>query len=340
MSIVVYTGKPGAGKSYRVVHELLRDEGRYYVFHNIDGLKEVLIEEGRYIEDWRTIDGFLTKSKQESLSCAVRERYGRSMLVIVDEAQMIMADKNSEIKAWLSWHRHLGQDVKIICQHYKMIASDLYNLADYEIRGKRGFVTNQFVYQWCVNGEVFKTDRLKKSKATFAAYKSFVGAEVTKGRSRLLALGIGGCVIAMAMGIYTIGWGLPTTFSNQEKKKGKVMAGKEVSERGKKKEAENGREKTDDRRLVDVLAKYSYAGYVGGEVMVQDLNDLGIRPLSGMTSYQVIEVNGRRARVMIPKIGMMVIGTKGQRYQVGRKMVELPARGAVAPDLARAGGEG
>lgn len=337
MSIVVYTGKPGSGKSYRVVHELLRDEGRYYVFHNIDGLKEVLIEDGRYIEDWRAIDGFLTKAKQESLSAAVRERYGRSMLVIVDEAQMVMADKNSEIKGWLSWHRHLGQDIKIICQHYKMISPDLYNLADYEIRGKRGFVTSQFVYQWCVNGEVFKTDRIKRSDATFAAYRSFVGQEVTKGRSKLLALAAGCCVVAMAMGIYTIGWGLPTTFQNEKKRVANNTSSRSPDGVMQKKKDIVKKETSSEVTLLQKLQSYSYAGCVGGDVLLQSTSDLSLTRLSEVANYRLLEANRNGARIMIPKMGIIWLGVKNSRYQVAEK---LPARATVHPDLARAGGEG
>lgn len=113
MSIAVYTGKPGSGKTYRVVKELLEDEGRYYVFHNIDGLKESLIEGGRYIQNWTSIENFFTKEKQEEISSWARSEYNRSVLVIVDEAQTWFGDRSAKIKAWLTQHRKLGQDIML-----------------------------------------------------------------------------------------------------------------------------------------------------------------------------------------------------------------------------------
>ena len=146
----MYTGKPGSGKSYRVVYQLLRDSGRYYVFHNIAGLREAMIEDGQYIQRWDDIPQFFSKTKQEEICKWVKEKYNRSTLIVIDEAQCWFGERNAEYRAWLSWHRHLGQDIWLVCQHYKMLHSDYYNLADYECRGKRGIATGQFVYQYSV----------------------------------------------------------------------------------------------------------------------------------------------------------------------------------------------
>lgn len=338
MSIIIYTGKPGSGKTYRVVKELLEETGRYYVFHNIDGLKESMIEGGKYIQSWVGIEGFLTKKKQEEISTWAKSEYGRAVLVIVDEAQMVMADRNPEIKAWLSWHRHLGQDVKLICQHFKMISPDLYALADYEIRGKRGYLTSQLVYQWGVNGETFKTDRIKQSKAVFAAYRSFIGGEVNKGRSKLLFVAIGGCCLAVFMAVYVLGFGIPSVFANIDAKNKKVVKGnqKEVVPTGR---SEKKISKVPLDPFIESLKKVSFAGCVGSRVLVQNVDDLQVFPLSDLMNYEVLECSGRGALLMTKEKGLLRLNVRGSRYIAASKIKETP-RATVPPALARGGGDG
>lgn len=336
MSIVLYTGKPGAGKTYRVVKELLEDEGRYYVFHNIDGLKDSLIEGGRYIQSWVGMEGFFTKKKQEEISTWARATHNRSVLVIVDEAQMVMGERNSEIKAWLSWHRHLGQDIKLICQHYRMINQDLYNLCDYEIRGKRGYITSQLVYQWSVNGEVFKTDRLRVSKGVFAAYTSFVGGEVNKGRSNVLLYAAGACALAVVMGVYVIGYGLPQVFAKASgpAKTSKSNQQQPNQQLGKKQQPKPAKPPSDP--VLDKMMSVSFAGLIENRVLVQDTKTLGIFPLSDILDYRLVECSGKSALVMTKEKGLMRINVRRSRYLTASKIGEGGARSPVPPPPERA----
>lgn len=334
MSIILYTGKPGAGKTYRVVKELLEEEGRYYVFHNIDGLKESMIEGGRYIQCWSDIPGFFTKKKQTEISEWARAEYNRSVLVIVDECQMVMGDRRSDIKEWLSWHRHLGQDIKLICQHYKMINTDYYNLCDYEIRGKRGFITSQLVYQWGVNGETFKTDRLRVNKAVYAAYTSFVGKEVNKGRSKMLYFAVTAFVLALAMGVYVIGFGLPATFA--------AASGKKVAKKGSgpgsaAAAAPAPAKEVKKDETLERLRRLSYAGVMGNRVLMQDVDTLEIIPLSEVMEYRIVEVGGGSVLVNAKDRGLLRLKVRNGRYVVASKIKhEGAARAPVAPDRARA----
>lgn len=336
MSIIVYTGKPGAGKTYRVVKELLEEEGRYFVFHNIDGLKESMIEGGRYIQSWVGIDNFFTKAKQVSLCESVRSTHNRSVLVIIDEAQTWFADRNSEIKAWLSWHRHLGQDIKIICQHYRMLNQDFYNLADYEIRGKRGYITSRMVYQWGVNGETFKTDRISVNKAVFAAYTSFVGGEVNKGRSLILYYAVGAFVLAVCMGTYVIAWGLPGAFTKGQKP---VHKSSEVAVAGSgPKKSKVGKPAPPPKdEFLEAAKKLSYAGIVGGRVLVQDVETLSIGPLSDHMQYQLVESDGRGCLVLTREKGLLRLNVRPSRYIAAAK-VKSQARETQPPAGSRADG--
>lgn len=334
MSIILYTGKPGAGKTYRVVKELLEDEGRYYVFHNIDGLKESMVEGGRYIQSWVGIEGFFTKRKQIEVCDWARKKYNRSVLVIVDECQMVMGDRNTEIKSWLSWHRHLGQDIKLVCQHFKMLNMDFYNLCDYEVRGKRGIITSQFIYQWGVNGETFKTDRLRMNKAVFAAYTSFIGKEVNKGRSKVLYYGIGACAMAVCMGWYVIAYGLPSTFAKADKSKGKkggtVAQSNVAGVQGAPKKPPAVKDV-----VLEELKRLSFAGVMGGKVMMQNVDSLDLVPLSDVLEYKVVEVSGGSVLVMAKDRGLLRLKVRHGRYLTASKIKVEGTLATVPPDRAR-----
>ena len=111
--IELITGKPGSGKTYLAVMRLLEvPVGKYVIYTNIKGLKPEKFAEPSMVKTIPEEDAsWFTKEKQVEWSEAVREKYGRPMLVVIDEAQMIFGEKNQGYKGWLSWHRHLGQDI-------------------------------------------------------------------------------------------------------------------------------------------------------------------------------------------------------------------------------------
>jgi hypothetical protein len=212
MSIVLYSGIPGSGKTYRVMYDICKKEiqDKYTIFHNIKGCTL----DGDYIHNWTSIPGFLTRRKQEEICAYEKENNNRSVLVVVDEAHMEGFDKAStELKGWLSWHRHLGQDIWLICQSpERQLHRDYLGLPEYEVRGKKGAILNSFVYQYRVAGESYRTERIKKDPQVFAAYRSFDQAGAKKKGSRLvLYIGVAS-VAAVCVLVYSIGWGMPSTF--------------------------------------------------------------------------------------------------------------------------------
>ena len=210
MSIVLYTGIPGSGKTYRVVSELAKPEiqNKYMIFHNIEGLKL----SGEYIKDWRTIDGFLSKAKQEEITSYAKEKTGRPCLVIIDEAQLLFDKRNADLKAWLSWHRHLGQDIWLICQHFMMIDKDYNNLIEFECRAKKGVVVPFFLYHYMVQGEVFRKERIGKKDHVFNLYQSFEMGSVKKKGSKIVHYAVGGFVVAIVLAVAFFGWGVKSVF--------------------------------------------------------------------------------------------------------------------------------
>lgn len=216
MGITLFTGLPGSGKTYKVVHELAKKQTqeKYMIFHNVDGLKL----EGEFVKDWRSIPGFLGKAKQQEICDYEKERSGRPVLVVIDEAQNDFDKSKPELKSWLSWHRHLGQDIWLICQHNTMIHRDYYNLCDFEVRGKKGLALNQFLYQYEVRGEKFKTERIPKKIEIFQMYRSFEGASAPKKGFKVVHYAMVVMVVAIVGAVYFLVWGVPGVFGANDKK--------------------------------------------------------------------------------------------------------------------------
>ena len=83
--IVLYSGIPGSGKSYKMVHDLEAEKKKYFVIHNIDGLKEDYLREGegfsfiKYCEDQQMeVEAFFSKEYQIELSEAIRAKYNKN----------------------------------------------------------------------------------------------------------------------------------------------------------------------------------------------------------------------------------------------------------------------
>lgn len=218
MAVTLFTGKPGSGKSYRVVEKLFKDCEKYYVFHNIDGLNDSFFSDGAFIRRWDSINDFLTLEKQKEICTYIQKEFKRSVLVIIDEAQSNGFKYSSPaLLDWISYHRHLGQEIYLISQSRNSIHRDYVDRCQYEVRAKRGIATNQMIYQYSVEGEVFKTDRVPIKKAVFAAYKSFEIQETRKKTAPYL-LYIAACLVAcLSLGVYQVVWGVPSMFGKGKK---------------------------------------------------------------------------------------------------------------------------
>lgn len=302
--IEVITGKPGSGKTYLAVLRLMElEKGKYVVFHNIDGLKHEKMPEPehyRYVPP-DDLPQFITRAKQEEYATAVREKYDRAMLVVVDEAQMYFAERNDARKGWLSWHRHLGQDVILICQHYKMIHGDYYNLAEYEIRALKSLLLNQMVYQYRVGGETFKTMRKGKKASVYAAYQSFQGGEVAKRGFKMLYWLGGGVLLVVVLWLL-----LMRTLG------GKVEAATEKKEVKSAKGVSATVKKVDEKKKSDPWEGCSYQGVMGGRVLVS--YEGALLELSEVVGqkYLLVDAGARGCQVM----------TVDQKYHVVRRRAQ------------------
>ncbi len=268
--ITLYTGVPGSGKTYRLVYELLKlPVGKYYIFHNIDGLQEELIEGGQFIQQWQEIKDFLTMDKQKQITEQVRDKYGRSCLVIIDEAWEWLGRKSKsepEAIAWLKMHRHLSQQVWVCTQSYKDLSQAVYDIIPVEIRAKRGIASTQYIYQHNVRGEAFRTERIPKKKAVYLAYTSFQGTGEKQKGTKIGWLAVGAVVLCLFSTIYAFGPGLKGVFAGH----------KEASPIAKVSPSQS-RSSSPVKRIAPpppasvLLPEYSFAGCVGNRWLVQSV---------------------------------------------------------------------
>ena len=327
MSVILFTGKPGSGKSYRIVAKLMDISSKYYVFHNIDGLNhDFFDEDGKYMRRWDEIEGFLTLTKQKEICGYIREQFNRPVLVVIDEAQSQgFASRNQVLLDWISYHRHLGQDIWLVSQSLFTINRDFTDRCDYECRAKRGIATNQFIYQYAVSGEVFKTDRVAKRKAVFKAYKSFEHDEMKKPKPRLVVWASAMVILAMSGCVYTWCFGMPHLFGAKEVK------GKEIT----KQNIVVGEKKTEILPSIHSMihrSDYSYAGCMGNRVLVQKVDGGSLMDLEDIEGEYV--VSGCDHKHAIVKFM-----NKPGRENLSKHRIETKDRATVPPDGARGVGE-
>jgi zona occludens toxin (predicted ATPase) len=199
--ITLYSGVPGSGKSYKMVAELSRQKDKYYVVHNIDGLKDGYL--GDYGINFVTycnendlqIQEFFSKEYQIKFSSAVLEKYKRPVLVIIDEAQEWFSKTNHDIKMWLSYHRHLNQDVWLVAHRLTNIPQVYRSFIEVEFRAKSGHYINvpgYFIYNRILGGQRAGYVKEKRNPEIFSLYKSAM-FDVQKKRKKsgfLLLLGV------------------------------------------------------------------------------------------------------------------------------------------------------
>lgn len=202
--ITLYSGIPGSGKSYKMVYDLNDLHNKFYVVHNVDGLKPDLLgdygvnfisyceTEGMLVED------FFSKEYQIKFTEAVREKYSRNVLVVIDEAQEWFDKNKKNLKMWLSYHRHLNQEIWLVAHRSTNLPSIYRSFIEVEYRAKSGSILSipgYFLYNRIVAGERVGYIFAKKKKEIFSLYRSQVEG-FKKRRPSLLLPGAAFFIIA------------------------------------------------------------------------------------------------------------------------------------------------
>jgi hypothetical protein len=315
MSITLITGIPGGGKSYWAVNAILfrKLQEKYVIYHNITGLRDEFVDTDavkRWTDftDEREPGGFFTRVTQEKLCKQVQEERSKPVLIIIDEAGAILGKEDPEVFRWLSWHRHLGQDVWIIVQDAGMIARSYRKLAEIEIRGVKNGIINHFLYSHRAGKTEFKLERLSKNEAVFAAYESFTQAGAKKGMSFYIPGMIGVFVAAVALLTYVIGWAAPNMMSKGIAGSGKQVASSPVAPPSEKPPGPSGKGKGPKRKGPEV--SYTLAGLVGGKVLMQTSDGRLVGGDEVFGRYTIVESSGSSVTVVSEKEGSVTISKK------------------------------
>jgi hypothetical protein len=294
---------------YQLIHEKVKN--KYMVVHNVEGLKPEYFE-SEYCKAWPEFypdlsedeagEVFFKRGEQErfcakaladqSQGIGIDNGLGggfylrvdvvkpRPVLIIIDEARRWLERPSREVKDWLAWHRHLGQDVWILAQGKDQLHRSINALVEYEIKAFRGHLVGIFLYRWRQGGTWFKTERLKTDKEIFKTYKSFQQGSVQKKSSKLLHAFVACCVLSVCMFGYAFAHS-GSAFGGGKKKvevKGKGVV--EASSGTVKKESVVANPfqgaaavKAVDSETVGLkqrARKYSLSSYLGGEATFQD----------------------------------------------------------------------
>jgi len=181
--ITLFSGIPGSGKSYKMVLELSRVKDKFYVVHNIDGLLEnylgdfgmnfITYCEEKHLE----VMDFFDRDYQAKLAEDVRAKYDRRILVIIDEAHEWFSSNSKKLRLWLSYHRHLDQEIWLVAHRSSNLPSVYRSFIEVEYRAKSGSILGLpgfFTYNRIMGGQRAGYKIERKKQAIFNLYRSQV----------------------------------------------------------------------------------------------------------------------------------------------------------------------
>lgn len=190
MSIKIITGKPGSGKTYYAVHHLANNycdkktckllDDKVTIITNIDSLQLPHLNlEHCFRESKKGPAQFFTEEYQK----IIQKKYPK-VIYFIDEAQQYFDSKFYDKKTfyYFQTHRHLGHDIYLITQSFKLLPYNINELSEREIRAQPRSVSvfGEFKYYVFVSGTSVDRFALKKNKKIFDLYKSMDQKELEK----------------------------------------------------------------------------------------------------------------------------------------------------------------
>lgn len=276
--ITLFTGLPGSGKSYKMVAELWKHKNRYYIIHNIVGFKTEKL--GDYGFNWVeyctknniSVEEFFSKDYQVELAKKVKEKYKRNMLIIIDEAHEWFDRNVKLLKMWLSYHRHINQQIYLVAHASRNIPQTYRTFVEVEYRAKSStflFLPGYFFYNRIIGGQRAGFIFEKKKQSIFALYKSqdiSISDKEVKKKSFVIP-GLVVVIVLMFIGFLKApGWILGE--GDSEAKKAPPESNKAVSG------ADSGPSVSDDIKEGESEKpfdeKYAFVGQINGMVIIEN----------------------------------------------------------------------
>lgn len=341
--ITLFSGIPGSGKSYKMVAEIWKNRGKFFIIHNVVGFKTEKLEGMgfewiKYInENNLSVEEFFSKEYQSELAQKIKEKYKRNMLVVIDESHEWFDRNVKNIKMWLSYHRHLNQTIYLVAHASRNIPQTYRSFIELEYRAKSSsllFVPGVFMYNRLVGsqgaGYIFE----RKKKEIFDLYKSadVKGAKEISKKSLFLPIALIAIAAGIIMFITSPSWIFGVKHIGEEKKD-KVEVSVEKSEQ-RVKSGVSDIEKMPVVSLVNVNEpadrvenKYAYVGQFDGQIVLenrQNGNQYNIQKIPEINN--VILVDRNEACTVTTKNGEMVTLYNYERYSGNLKEPASEAR--------------
>lgn len=190
MSVTLYTGTPGSGKSYHVISDIMYHLhfGKPVIANFQLNFSAIKNEKKRkkyqdnfiYVNNNNlTVDFLINFSKQYFQDKKIKEN---QILLIVDESQLIFNSreytKNNRMQfiSFFSQHRKLGYDCILVSQYDRMLDRQIRAIVEYEVRHRK---LNNYRFFWILPFTVFSATRFwygireKTGQVDFIFYNPF-----------------------------------------------------------------------------------------------------------------------------------------------------------------------
>lgn len=327
--ITLFSGVPGSGKTYKMVAELSRCKDKYFVVHNIDGLQDGYL--GNYglnfieycKENNLEVPDFFSKEFQIEFTQKIRDKYNRPVLCVIDEAHEWFSTNSKALKMWLSYHRHLDQQIWLVAHRSTNLPSVYRSFIEVEYRAKSGSflgIPGFFFYNRLLGGVAAGYVKERKSQKIFKIYKSaLASSDVNRKKPKMLYVMIAGAVALVAAFIaipyYILKPDAPAAahqkatpnaqgaaplpgasdpvaaFVNQKNTEGKIKA-------------------------VSLSEKYAYVGNFAGRIVLEDRKTGEHKYIEKMSEgLKVVSVSGSDSCVVLSSSGPVVTLYNEGRFQ-------------------------
>lgn len=260
--ITLYSGIPRSGKTYKMVYDLNDVKDKYFVIHNIDGLRPGFLGEAscyfvQYCTDQKMeVIDFFSKEYQVEFSEAVRAKYNKDCLVIIDESHEWFSKNKKQLMMWMSYHGHLNQTVWLVAHRSTNLSSVYRSFIEVEYRAKSGtflFLPGYFIYNRILGGVAAGFTFTRKKQEIFDIYKSQNFDYVKKSPSLLIPIVLSLCAMGVVYFLLMPGRVIG---------KGHVKNVGEDLQQQKTQVMDNINEKK---------ATFRFAGVIGESILLQDL---------------------------------------------------------------------
>jgi zona occludens toxin len=229
MAIRIIDGVPGTGKTYYAVKHLL---DKYFDYDKsiedyvpkkpvtlISNIDDLALDHISLKEEMNAAGGVVEFFKEEYQE-QYRHKFESQIVYVIDEAQKLFRKGDralTPIFGYFEYHRHFGQDIYLITQNSRKIATDIVDLVEYVVRATPRIrsMVGELKYRWISDGERLKTEAFKPDQRVFNCYKSMDAAESEKIKNPIIKTVVIALCLAFVLGTFMV-TRLYSTFFVQE----------------------------------------------------------------------------------------------------------------------------